>query len=313
MNCDEALLAISAALDGELTPAEQGKLSEHLLCCPECRELAEDLRVLSELLEDSAAEPPAELAASIQKAVAEEPQTAPAPKKRRAPYLRAVAAMLALCIGLGGLGLFAAGKSAQKSADSGAANMAPALFGAVRQAPEGAGREGCDEAESEITGYSSDEVTADGAAEPPAEMENGDCSLPKEAPVPEPAALAPSEPADVSSGKQEVRSVPGDLWGDNAMAPPPDAVITFESRPEGWEELFPGVASIDAIQVPAEEARAFLRLLEEQEIPYEIELSDAAEQLGLTEDSLYQLLFADVVPADEDSPEAAEFPESTTP
>lgn len=313
MNCDEALLAISAALDGELSPAEQKKLSEHLLCCPECRELAEDLRVLSELLEDSEQAPPAELSEAVRRAVAEEAGSSPTPKRRRAPYLRAIAAMLALCIGLGGLGLFAAGRSGQKSADSGAANMAPALFGAARQAPEGAGGEGCDEAESEIAGYSSAEVTADGAAEPPAEMENRDCSLPEEAPVPEPAALAPSEPADGFSGKQEAGSVPGGLWGYNPTAPPPDAVITFERLPEGWEALFPGVASIDAIQVPVEEARAFLRLLEEQKISYEIELSDAAEQSGLTEDSLYQLLLADVVPADEVSPETAQTPESATP
>lgn len=178
--------------------------------------LAEDLRVLSELLEDSEQAPPAELAEAVRFAVAEEAGSSPTPKRRRAPYLRAIAAMLALCIGLGGLGLFAAGRSGQKSADSGAANMAPALFGAARQAPEGAGGEGCDEAESEIAGYSSAEVTADGAAEPPAEMENGDSFLPEEAPVPEPAALAPSEPADGFSGKQEAGSVPGGLRGDNA-------------------------------------------------------------------------------------------------
>lgn len=132
MNCDEALLAISAALDGELLPAERAKLSEHLMSCEDCRELAEDLRVLTEELGRSDREVPQSLAESVRRAVAEEPQASPATKKRRAPYLRAVAAMLALCAGLGGISLFASGRMRGDSAGG----VSPALFQA---APENAG------------------------------------------------------------------------------------------------------------------------------------------------------------------------------
>lgn len=62
------------------------------------------------------------------------------------------------------------------------------------------------------------------------------------------------------------RSAPDATADDAPVEPPSAAVITFERLPEGWEELFPGVASPDAMQVSAEEARAFLQLLVEQDI-----------------------------------------------
>lgn len=108
MSCDEALEAISAALDGELSPGERAKLSEHLLQCEHCRRIAEDFRVLTELLEDSEVPAPEGLAASVCAAAAREAQEAPVPHRRR-PYLSAVAA-LALCIGLGGVSLFVFGQ-----------------------------------------------------------------------------------------------------------------------------------------------------------------------------------------------------------
>lgn len=102
MTCEEALLAISAALDGELSPRERAKLSEHLMQCESCRVLAEDLRVLTDALEGSSREPPTGLAEAVRAAVAAEPPAVHAPNRRRPPYLRSLAAMLALCVGLGG-------------------------------------------------------------------------------------------------------------------------------------------------------------------------------------------------------------------
>ena len=107
MNCEEALAAISAALDGELSREEQSALSGHLLECPDCRALAEDFRVLSAALDDLEQAPPQSLARSILDAAAAE-STAPLPAKKRRfpPYLRTLAAMLALAVCIGGAGLY---------------------------------------------------------------------------------------------------------------------------------------------------------------------------------------------------------------
>lgn len=161
MNCDEALLAISAALDGELLPREQAELSAHLLSCPACREVAEDLRALNDLLQDSELDPPAELAASIREAVAA--QAPPAPKKRRPPYLRAVAAMLALCLLLGGVGLFSSGGT---NKSSGPDEAAPAMFKAP---PESRSYDGWADAGS--AAYSDGEGPVSNSEEEAAPME----------------------------------------------------------------------------------------------------------------------------------------------
>lgn len=132
MNCDEALLAISAALDGESSPAERARLSEHLLECESCRALAEDLRFLTGELGRSDREAPQPLAEAVRRAVAAEARAASPTPKKRPPYLRAAAAMLALCIGLGGIGLFAAGRMGMKGDSAGGA--APALSEAAPEA-----------------------------------------------------------------------------------------------------------------------------------------------------------------------------------
>ncbi len=46
MDCQQALEAISADLDGELTPAERAQLEDHLARCPHCRALREELAAL---------------------------------------------------------------------------------------------------------------------------------------------------------------------------------------------------------------------------------------------------------------------------
>jgi anti-sigma factor RsiW len=37
MNCNKAMVLMSAAIDGELTPKEDEELAQHLADCPECR------------------------------------------------------------------------------------------------------------------------------------------------------------------------------------------------------------------------------------------------------------------------------------
>lgn len=50
MCCDEALELLSAALDGEIDPAQQAQLDEHLAQCPACRALRAELLGLEEAL-----------------------------------------------------------------------------------------------------------------------------------------------------------------------------------------------------------------------------------------------------------------------
>lgn len=196
MTCEEALLAISAALDGELSPRERAKLSEHLMQCESCRVLAEDLRVLTDALEGSSREPPTGLAEAVRAAVAAEPPAVHAPNRRRPPYLRSLAAMLALCVGLGGIGLLASRGMGIKDGSAGGA--APALYQAPQAsqaAPEAMERsadDGCAGSAEDCNGavrYSATE----GGDPTEASMEESDAEAPQLAPanVPMPSS-APS-------------------------------------------------------------------------------------------------------------------------
>jgi anti-sigma factor (TIGR02949 family) len=44
MNCNKAMVLMSAALDGELTPKEDEELAQHLAECPECRAEFQDAK-----------------------------------------------------------------------------------------------------------------------------------------------------------------------------------------------------------------------------------------------------------------------------
>jgi predicted anti-sigma-YlaC factor YlaD len=50
MNCEQALILISAALDGEITQSEREQLNSHLDLCAECRSIAEDFGLMSAAL-----------------------------------------------------------------------------------------------------------------------------------------------------------------------------------------------------------------------------------------------------------------------
>lgn len=126
MDCQQALEAVSAALDGELSQEEQAALTAHLAQCPECRELAEDFGVLSAILDEMEQAPPPELAQAVRAAVEQDNVTPidAGKNKRRFPFRRfaAAAALLVLC--LGGAGLYYRSGFGADSADN-ASGAAP--------------------------------------------------------------------------------------------------------------------------------------------------------------------------------------------
>jgi len=100
MTCDEALIAISAALDGEADEWEQSELEAHLAQCPECRAIADDFGLISAALSEGE-ELPAGLTGRMEQAL----NTADAGKKKPNLWKRygGLAAMLAVVLCLGGL------------------------------------------------------------------------------------------------------------------------------------------------------------------------------------------------------------------
>jgi len=99
-------VALSSHLDGDGEPLERGRVAAHLEACPECRELASELRRLTDRLAAHPDRPPPrdlwpDLAARIR---AEQPRPA-APRaawwRERPLWLTPVAAALALLLAVG--------------------------------------------------------------------------------------------------------------------------------------------------------------------------------------------------------------------
>ena len=65
MRCDEALELLCAAIDGEITPAQQTQLDEHLVQCPACRALQAELLGIEDALGSLEVPAPAELKEQI--------------------------------------------------------------------------------------------------------------------------------------------------------------------------------------------------------------------------------------------------------
>lgn len=111
MNCEQALEAISARLDGALSEEENRELEAHLASCASCRALLKELTELEEGLETLPVEAPETLAPSVMRAIRAEKaaQAAPAAKKsqRRGPHITAwlIAAAAALALLLGAAGV----------------------------------------------------------------------------------------------------------------------------------------------------------------------------------------------------------------
>lgn len=80
MNCEQALQAMSARLDGELPEDEARALDAHLRECAPCRALMAELTELDDGLKTLSVEPPETLAPGVMRAIRAE--TAKKQKKR---------------------------------------------------------------------------------------------------------------------------------------------------------------------------------------------------------------------------------------
>ena len=128
MDCNQALEAISAALDGELSQAELTQLDRHLAGCPDCRALAEDFGILSVALSDMEEAPPPALSAQLQTILQSDssprPDRATVFRRRQRRIWGSLAAMLALVVCLGSLYVYlgtplAAGNGSSASESAG--------------------------------------------------------------------------------------------------------------------------------------------------------------------------------------------------
>lgn len=212
MDCEQAVEAVSAALDGELTAAEQAQLEAHLSVCPACRALAEDFFALNAALTENEPVPPQLLADQVMKRIAEQNKVVPISAGHRPDWRRwmglAAAAALVLCAG--GLGVWlknggirmdgaSSAPMAYSAANSAAAGTSGSSNGASMDAEEPGANE---RAFIDGNAFLEDQLspsTAPGAASMPSDHDDS-----SPVPAPEaPAALAePAAPAEPAEGKQ---------------------------------------------------------------------------------------------------------------
>lgn len=83
--CDRYQEQISSLIDGELNPAEQRVLAEHVRTCRECRRMYTAFRGVSTAIADAVVEPPTDLTARIMKQVRETPLISAAPQRAARP------------------------------------------------------------------------------------------------------------------------------------------------------------------------------------------------------------------------------------
>ena len=165
MNCDQALEAISAALDGELSAKERAQLEAHLAQCPSCAALFDELAGQSRLLRQLDCQVPEGLSAEILSSLPE--QVTPARRFRAGRWRRwgTVAACAVLVLWAGLAFPFGQGEDAPDTADLGSStaqyNMgdapAPEQF-SVDGAMLPDGQSGTDEASLQA-GYAVSEQT----------------------------------------------------------------------------------------------------------------------------------------------------------
>lgn len=134
MNCNEALELLSAALDGELSPAQQAQLDQHLALCPTCRALQAELLGLEEALGTLDVPAPAGLKDQIMKNLPPQQGKGHVVYWRRWSAMAAAAALVLL--GVWKLPRFVLTPDKGVDSTEMAAYDAPAMDAAV-QAPQG--------------------------------------------------------------------------------------------------------------------------------------------------------------------------------
>ena len=157
MTCEQALEAMSAALDGELSAEERKELDEHLNTCPKCAALMKELSGQSLLLRQLDCDVPTGLDARILSALPEQPRPA---KKGKIIHWRRWGT-LAACLILALWGGSALTNGLRMGADAALSNMAAppmmdAAPGDTGEAPDDSCAAGGSGAETDRGGGSAD-------------------------------------------------------------------------------------------------------------------------------------------------------------
>lgn len=229
--CEHYTELISASLDGALTAAQQTELEAHLVQCAPCRALLADLKELQDVLEESL--PPQEPPEALSQGVMER--------------IRADSAPIPFPVKKRGV------SRQWRSLGALAAVFTLVLAGAVGLRMQDLAQP--DVALQPASQYVTSGQTADHESISEAEV----------------GPSLQAVPFNAETSRSNGKSVLPEENAQEDPCPPAVGTVYYDRLPQGWEELFPGVASVDALLVSGEEAEAFLNLLAEQEIAYTVE------------------------------------------
>lgn len=229
--CEHYTELISASLDGALTAAQQTELEAHLVQCAPCRALLADLKDLQDVLEESL--PPQEPPEALSQGVMER--------------IRADSAPIPFPVKKRGV------SRQWRSLGALAAVFTLVLAGAVGLRMQDLAQP--DVALQPASQYVTSGQTADHESISEAEV----------------GPSLQAVPFNAETSRSNGKSVLPEENAQEDPCPPAVGTVYYDRLPQGWEELFPGVASVDALLVSGEEAEAFLTLLAEQEIAYTVE------------------------------------------
>lgn len=229
--CEHYTELISASLDGALTAAQQTELEAHLVQCAPCRALLADLKELQDVLEESL--PPQEPPEALSQGVMER--------------IRADSAPIPFPVKKRGV------SRQWRSLGALAAVFTLVLAGAVGLRMQDLAQP--DVALQPASQYVTSGRTADHESISEAEV----------------GPSLQAVPFNAETSRSNGKSVLPEENAQEDPCPPAVGTVYYDRLPQGWEELFPGVASVDALLVSGEEAEAFLTLLAEQEIAYTVE------------------------------------------
>lgn len=259
MGCEEALELLSAALDGEITPAQQVQLDEHLAQCPACRALQAELLGIHEALGALETPAPAGLKAQIMASLP--PQTS----RTRAVYWRRWCAMAA-CAALVVLGVWQLPRvilNAGRSADTAAATVydAPMADSAEAVAIDGGAIPTALNDEADLPPYvEGDGVSVNAAPAPQPDPSGASYAVfgynTTEAPSAFAGAAAPQAVDDLAADIAPTALRKFDLRNDKALDPLQTGGASAPVVPAAGAEEENGVYATEeaALELPAPEA-----------------------------------------------------------